>query len=185
MIMRATAENVVLLDQQLNPIGEAAKQDVHHENTPLHLACSCYVFNHHGELLITRRALTKQVWPGVWTNSLGGHPLPEEPLAAAVKRRAADELGLQLTKLTRIAADFSYYARDANGMVENEYSPIFAAQQDSELTICASEVMDYQWVKLDKLITAIDTLPFLFTPWMVKQLNTSAIVEALISSSCE
>ena len=78
-------ELVVLLDEDGHAIGTTAKAGVHHSDTPLHLAFSCYLFNDRGELLLTQRALSKPTWPGAWTNSVCGHPVrartPSTPYA--------------------------------------------------------------------------------------------------------
>lgn len=65
-----TEEHVVLLDEQDKPSGTLEKYAAHTLNTPLHLAFSCWLFNEDGQLLVTRRSLSKKAWPGVWTNSV-------------------------------------------------------------------------------------------------------------------
>jgi isopentenyl-diphosphate delta-isomerase len=95
-------EQVVLLDADLQPCGVLAKSEVHHENTPLHLAFSVYVFDADGRLLVTRRAVGKQTFPGVWTNTCCGHPAPDEELAVAVRRRLDTELGLAVSELALV-----------------------------------------------------------------------------------
>ncbi|ADW76218.1 MULTISPECIES: isopentenyl-diphosphate Delta-isomerase [Rahnella] len=164
-------EEVVLLDGKNQPAGTMDKALVHTGQTPLHLAFSCYIHNDRGEILLTRRALSKVAWPGVWTNSVCGHPLPGESLRAAVCRRCQYELGLSVEQITSLVDEFQYRATDASGIVENEFCPIFAAFTRQLPVPRASEVMDYQWVKPEDLLNSVRATPWAFSPWMVLQLG--------------
>ena len=74
MHLQETTERVVLLDAGGLPIGTDLKATVHTEDTPLHLAFSCHVRNTDGDVLVTRRALSKKTWPGVWTSVMSTEP---------------------------------------------------------------------------------------------------------------
>lgn len=118
---------------------------MHHGQTPLHLAFSCYLFNGAGQLLLTRRALTKRVFPGVWTNSCCGHPAPAEPLDLAVRRRVRQELGITLPSVMLLLPRFRYQAQ-MDGVLENEICPVYAAYSDGPLDLDPAEVADATWV---------------------------------------
>ena len=118
---------MILLDETGRAAGTAAKSEVHHGATPLHLAFSCYVFDADGALLVTRRARAKRTFPGVWTNSFCGHPAPGEPMTDALRRRARQELGIALDGLRLVLPRFRYRA-EQDGLVENEMCPVFGAR---------------------------------------------------------
>ncbi|WP_188664505.1 isopentenyl-diphosphate Delta-isomerase [Tersicoccus solisilvae] len=164
-----TAELVVLLDREHRPSGVARKAEVHTRDTALHLAFSCWVFDAAGRVLLTRRALGKVAWPGVWTNAFCGHPAPGEAMADAVRRRARRELGVAVADLAVALPDFSYRAVDASGIVEHEVCPVYTAVLDGGLDPRADEVMDVAWAEPGRLLDAVAAIPFAFSPWLVEQ----------------
>lgn len=163
-------EMVVLVDDLGRPVGEQSKATVHGETTPRHLAFSCHVLDAQGRVLMTRRALAKKTWPGVWTNSFCGHPAPGESLEDAVRRRAAFELGMELDEITCALPDFGYTARDASGVEENEYCPVFIATAASVPEPNPDEVSETRWATIADLRAATDAAPWAFSPWLTLHL---------------
>lgn len=146
-------DQIVLLDTNLLPTGSADKLISHHANTPLHLAFSIYLFNKNGELLVTRRAASKKVWPGVWTNSCCGHPMPEESLEQAVLRRCDYELGItKLEKIKMIIPDYIYKTPPFNGIIEHEFCPIFAGLIDGTIKLNQNEVSEFTWMSWEEFV---------------------------------
>lgn len=162
-------DHVVLLDEAGNEIGTAPKSSVHGTDTALHLAFSCHVLDDDGRILVTRRALGKQTWPGVWTNSFCGHPRPAEPLISAVQRRADQELGITLTDIELALPLFRYRAVDASGVVEHEICPVYLARTSDELDLNPREVVDAEWVRPEDLARSLSATPWAFSPWLVLQ----------------
>jgi isopentenyl-diphosphate delta-isomerase len=142
-----TPELVVLLAEDGTPIGTAPKAEVHHGDTPLHLAFSCYLFDRDDRLLLTRRAWEKKTWPGVWTNSACGHPAPAETVADAVARRVEQELGVVVSDLRLVLPSFRYRAVMEDGTVENEICPVYIARCDDPDALApdADEVAEHEW----------------------------------------
>lgn len=167
-------EFVVLLDDSGTPIGQHDKATVHSSDTPLHLAFSCHVFNSEGLLLVTRRALSKKAWPGVWTNSFCGHPGPGESVEEAIFRRAKRELNIQVLDVRSALPDFRYRAVDASGVVENEICPVFTATTASVPSPADDEVVEYFWADPVALVDAVTATPWAFSPWLTLQLPALA-----------
>ena len=162
-------ELVILLDNDGKPIGTAPKATVHSATTPLHFAFSCHVFNPAGRLLMTRRALTKSTFPGVWTNAFCGHPAPGESAVDAVARRAGQELGVTVRGIEVVLPHFRYMAMDASGIVENEICPVFRAIVDTDPQPAKDEVMEWAWVDPLAVRAASEAAPFAFSPWFTLQ----------------
>ncbi len=146
-------QQVVLVDEMDRPIGTAAKNEVHTAHTPLHRGLSVFLFDNNGKVLVQQRALRKQTWPGVWSNSCCGHPQPGETYDQAVLREVKEELGLEIQDLKKVS-DYRYlFERD--GMVENEICPVFMGTAVGEVTLDPSEVADYKWMKWEDFKQAL------------------------------
>jgi isopentenyl-diphosphate delta-isomerase len=171
------AESVVLVDEAGNQRGVADKLAVHHGQTPLHLAFSCYVFNPSGQFLLTRRAESKRVFPGVWTNSCCGHPAPGEAMPAAVRRRVRQELGIVITELRLILPRFRYQAR-MDGVLENELCPVYAGFADGPLDPDPAEVADVKWVDWADFTRQTGSGDQPVSPWCALQVSELAAAGA-------
>lgn len=169
--MTPLPDEVVLLDEHRNPMGTAPRASVHGADTPLHLAFSCHLSDAQGRVLLSRRALTKRTWPGVWTNAFCGHPRPGEEVLDAVRRHARHELGLEVSDVQPLLPDFRYRAVDASGVVENEVCPVFTATTADQPTPNPDEVMELRWVTPEELATTATVAPWALSPWLVEQLG--------------
>lgn len=175
MTLHEFPDEVVLVDDLARPVGTRGRGQVHGRDTAMHLAFSCYLFDRRGRLLLTRRALVKRTWPGVWTNSFCGHPRPGEPLLAAVDRHADHELGTTVVNSQVVLPDFRYRAVDASGVVENEICPVLVAVAGGPLRPNPEEVAEHRWVEPEELGRLVAVAPWTLTPWLVAQVH--ALVE--------
>lgn len=143
-------EQIVFVTEDGVPTGETGpKLASHTAQTKLHLAFSCYIFRTSDKkFLLTQRALSKKVWPGVWTNSVCGHPAPGETIEDAIIRRADYELGIKnLANIKVLLPQYRYTTPPYNGIIENEFCPVYLAFIDDELfTPNSAEVEAFEWL---------------------------------------
>lgn len=67
---------------------------IHGNPSLIHRVVHVLVFNSRGELLLQKRSMNKDVAPGRWDTSVGGHLNPgEDPLSGA-RREMKEELGI-------------------------------------------------------------------------------------------
>ncbi len=173
-------ELVVLLDDAGREIGTMAKSAVHTAHTPLHRAFSCYVFGPSGDVLLTQRALDKPTFPGVWTNTVCGHPAPGEDDRAAITRRVNHELRLAITAITPALPDFRYRA-EFDGVVENEICPVYLARTTDAPQPRADEVNDWVWMSWDDWRQELEINPLRYSAWsreQVAQLDAGSAIAA-------
>jgi isopentenyldiphosphate isomerase len=91
-----TDELFPVVDEQGHVIGSALRGQVHGNPKLLHPVVHCLVTNSRGELLLQRRSLDKDIQPGRWDTSVGGHVVFGESIEHALRREMKEEVGLEL-----------------------------------------------------------------------------------------
>lgn len=83
-----------LVDQEGHVVGSATRRECHSGSMLLHPVVHLHVFSPDGALLLQKRSDDKDIQPGRWDTSVGGHVDFGETIAEALHREASEELGL-------------------------------------------------------------------------------------------
>jgi isopentenyl-diphosphate delta-isomerase len=178
------SEQIVFVNEDGTPTGEVGpKLESHTANTKRHLAFSCYIFRRSDNMfLATQRALSKKVWPGVWTNSVCGHPAPGESIKDAIHRRAAYEIGLtDLRDIRCVLPKYTYTTPPYNGIIENEFCPVFIAYVDDEPKPNPEEVEAYEWLDWSDYAARLHDDPEAMSYWAKDQYKQLKALEPFVS----
>jgi len=87
-------EFLEIVDREGRIISIAPRSIVHGNPSMLHRVVHVLIFNSKGELLLQKRASHKDVAPGKWDTSVGGHVGLGEDILTAAKREMLEELGI-------------------------------------------------------------------------------------------
>ena len=156
-------QQVVLVDLDDNKIGVGEKMAVHREGV-LHRAFSIFIVNKHNEMLLQQRALSKYHSGGLWTNACCSHPMPNETLEQAVKRRLHEEMGFYCPM--KKIFHFTYNEQLDNDLVEYEFDHVFLGTYNSRtINVNQQEVEDYGYFSIDAIDTWLKRASEEFTCW--------------------
>jgi isopentenyldiphosphate isomerase len=87
-------ELLPLVDEEGRAVGTARRSEVHGNPRLMHPVVHCLVTDRSGRLLLQLRSQHKDVQPGKWDTSVGGHVDPGETIEQALGRELREELGL-------------------------------------------------------------------------------------------
>ena len=110
-----------LVDEEGVVIGKATREECHNGNFWLHPVVHLHVFNSNFQVYLQKRALNKDIQPGKWDTSVGGHVGCDETVEEALRREAFEELGIQDFK-TLYFGKYTYLSEREFELVNSFYT---------------------------------------------------------------
>jgi isopentenyl-diphosphate delta-isomerase type 1 len=91
----SSSESFEIVDEEGRVVGLASRKACHGNPALLHRVVHVLVVNEQGQILLQKRSPLKDIQPGKWDTSVGGHLQPEESYDAAAAREMEEELGIE------------------------------------------------------------------------------------------
>ncbi len=125
-----------LVDENGRITGRATRGEVHGNPELIHRSVHIHVFDSSGRLFLQKRSMNKDVQPGRWDTSVGGHVDAGETPDLAAMRELREELGIMGAKLKFL---YGYLWRSP---VETELVSTYGTLWNGAIKILASELDD-------------------------------------------
>jgi len=139
--------------------GIKTKSEVHRDGD-WHVAAHVWIVTSHSRVLLQRRAMEKENWPGYWDVSAAGHV---SAIEAAI-RETFEELGLTITaeELEKIGELREQCVLRGGTYIDNEVHEVFLVRRDVDLAALVlqkEEVDEVRLVTLDELANVSPLVP--------------------------
>lgn len=130
-------------------IGCISRREAHGGSFKLHPVVHLHLFNGNGELFLQKRPEWKDVQPGKWDTSTGGHISYNEDMRDALFREVSEELGI-----TNFEPNFvgSYIFESK---VEREFIYAFKTVYNGTVTPSAEELAGGRFWTVEEIVGAV------------------------------
>ncbi|MFC0180202.1 NUDIX hydrolase YfcD [Thorsellia kenyensis] len=137
-------EWIDLLNPNGVPIGEMTRK-VMRENGMLHKATYLIVHNTQNQVLVQKRTLNKDFYPGYWDAAAGGVVQKEEDILLSMKREAEEELGI-------VDIPFVFHGQfQFSTERQNIIGYLYSCISTGPFALQATEIDEVKWMNIDDI----------------------------------
>jgi isopentenyldiphosphate isomerase len=134
--MHSKEEVFEVIDEQGQVLRLATRSECHGDPGLMHRVVHVLVFDEQGRLFLQKRSENKDIQPGKWDTSVGGHLCPGEAEVSGARREMQEELGIQGAKLESL---YQYIMRSS---VETELVTTFKTVWNGSISVEATEISE-------------------------------------------
>ena len=148
-------------------VGRATRRECHGNPKLLHRSVRVAVYHPDGKsLLLQKRSMNKDIFPGRWDMAVGGHVDSGETLEQAVVREMREELGL----VTDLPLKKLFQLKVRNE-IESENVQLYSTVGAGPFVIQEQELSEIRFFSFDELKKLLRENPEQFTPLLVRELR--------------
>jgi len=136
--------------------GRASREECHSGTFLLHPVIHLHIFNSQGEIYLQKRSPDKDIQPGKWDTSVGGHVDYGEEIVDALKREAKEELGI--TDYTPVLLRVYKFVSDREAEMVHSYYTVY----DGEIRPDPGEISEGKFWSIEDIEKNLGKL--VFTP---------------------
>lgn len=144
-------EYLEIINEEGEIIGLAPRSEVHGNPNLMHRVVHVLVFNKKGDILLQKRSMNKDVAPGKWDTSVGGHVNPGEDLLSSAIREMDEELGIKGKELKYL---YSYVHTNP---YETEHVTTFGVIHEGEVSFNMEEIDEVRFWSIDEIKDRLGT----------------------------
>lgn len=130
-------------------VGRSTREYCHGGEKPLHPVIHIHIIDRYSRVYLQKRSMRKDIQPGKWDTSVGGHVSYGETLMEAVYREASEELGF--TDFNPVYLE----TYEFESTIEKEMVNVFAVVGSYDLHPDLDEVDEGRWWELNDIDAAM------------------------------
>ena len=146
-------ETFDVVDRTDTVIGQASREEVHREGL-LHRSAHLLVFDGSGRVLLQKRSMSKDRFPGRWDSSVSGHVDSGEGYDQCIVREAMEEIGILLEDTPE-----KLFKIDACEETDQEFSWVYRTHFEGPFTPNEEEISEIGWFTADEADHLVKTDP--------------------------
>jgi isopentenyldiphosphate isomerase len=161
-------EYIDILNENGEVSGKTYLKSEAHKKGLFHASVHIWIFDKHKNILIQKRATTKDTFPNLWDISVAGHiSAGESPLTSAI-REVEEEVGITITEnQLHFIGTSKKRIKHHLTLIDNEIHYIYVCEMDfkiDSLIIQKEEVAEIKTIKLQKLMQKVASKNNIFVP---------------------